>query len=368
VRDGLVETFVTSPGGSSRYPAKSSPVRLRRQNTDDPRVEHDLDVLADAYASGARHSPVPAGDAPPRKGWRRDNASDPRVLADLELLAAHDAGTLPPTAAPGDGDPMADPFVRRFLAGAQHVRGHAKYYGALAAWLLLMFAVVPVVTHDGHAVVADGDGLTTAAAAVEATTTSTTAVGAVTPAPAPSIPEVSSPMPTFTAAAVPPPATSSSATAPVTATTASTAVAAPAYLTIARSGYASASGGTPLEQEPADGALPVQAAGGQATKRSFVGLRGSGTVLHLAVVDGATGDGSVAACPLSTSDWSTDRGQSMPGPAFSSTCAVGRKLGDGTWVFDHGQCGDPAAGAGFALTPMAGTFSLAFSPAALPPG
>jgi hypothetical protein len=176
-------------------------------------------------------------------------------------------------------------------------------------------------------------------------------------------------MPTFTAAAAPSIATTSSsiATAPATTTPVATSVAAAPFLTIARSGYASSSAGTPLEEDPADGALPVEAAGGQATKRSFVALRGSGTMLHLKVTDGAVGEGSVAACPLSTSDWSTDRGQSMPGPAFSTTCAIGTTLDDGSWVFDLKQFGDPTAGSGFALTPMAGTFSLAFSPAALPP-
>jgi hypothetical protein len=346
-------------------------VRLRRQNTDDPRVEHDLDVLAGSYASGRETAPVAeAPPAPPRKGWRRDNGSDPRVLADLDLLAAHDAGTLPPPEPPeGDDDPMHDPFVRRFMGGAEHVRGHAKYYGALAAWLLLMFAVVPVAKHNTHDGAPDDSGVTTEAAAIGAPTTSTTALEPVT-APAPSISDVSSPMSTFTAAAAPSIATTSPSSitaAPVTTAPLSTTVAAAPFLTIARSGYASSSAGTPLEKDPADGALPVEAAGGQATKRSFVALRGSGTILHLEVTDGAVGEGSVAACPLSRSDWSTDRGQSMPGPAFSTTCAIGTMLDDGSWVFDLEQFGDPTAGAGFALTPMAGTFSLAFSPAALPP-
>jgi len=51
-----------------------------------------------------------------------------------------------------------------------------------------------------------------------------------------------------------------------------------ASLVIVESGYSSATGGTPLEQDPGNGALPIESAAGQHLKRSFIRLSGTAQI------------------------------------------------------------------------------------------
>jgi hypothetical protein len=346
---------------------------LRRDNADDPRVGHDLDVLAQTYATDvATAVALDEPEAPParaRRGWRRDNADDPRVVADLETLAAHDAGTLPPSepVTDADEDPLRDPFVRRFVDGALHVRGHAKYYGLLVAWLLLMFVLVPITRHDDASSSIDTDvaaAATAPEAAAAPSTTSTSTAPTVAVGTEPQLVAAQYEAPPVAATADAPSTTSPSAAPSDSATT----TMAPRPLSIVRSGYASSTSGTPLEQDPGDGALPVAAAGSQPSKRSFVVLDGTASVLHLAVVDGAMGADAagIAACPITERGWSAERAQPMPGPAFATTCITGVRQDDGTWTFDLGSITAATSANGWALTPMAGTFDLAFAGKTLP--
>jgi hypothetical protein len=385
-------------------------VRLGRDNTEDPRVVHDLDVLSEQYGAdraAAPASPPPAEVRGGRTRLRRDNTEDPRVLHDLAVLGrtygadeavlAEVGAAAEPAPAPVDPGPMADPFVRRFVGASVHVKRYAGLYAGTLAWVVVMLLAAP---HHRDAVPAQQAAFAGTPAAARSVAPSspsgaaaaTTGDAASSALAAPSGYDFGSSDVTSSELADPTDATfsspttsdgasssssSSSSTSETFSTTddaSSSSDAAPAKLTIVRSGYASNTAGTPVEQAPANGGLPVAAAGGQASKRSFIALGGGGTVLHLAVATdpGANvGDdrASISACPILKPGWEATRGQAMPGPEFTQPCATGVRQSDGSWTFDLSAFGDPTKAAGFALTPdpsdAAETFQVTFVPKAL---
>ena len=133
-------------------------------------------------------------------------------------------------------------------------------------------------------------------------------------------------------------------------------------------------GGTPLEQDPGDGSLPIKAAVGEHVKRTFVRLAGAAQVLHLDLDKSYPNSGgdtaAIDACPISQT-WTAARGEPLTsGPSFDATgCVSGRRQSDGSWIFDLSRIdGGPTRPDGIALVPTAGatsTFDLAFSLATL---
>ncbi len=146
-------------------------------------------------------------------------------------------------------------------------------------------------------------------------------------------------------------------------------------LVIVGSGYSSITGGTPFEQDPGNGALPVKSAAGQHLKRSFLRLSGASSTLHLELDKKFPSSGAdvatVDACPISQHGWTADRGQRFnQGPSYKAAdCVSGQRQPDGSWIFDLSQLdGGAAQPNGIALVPTAGsseTFDIAFSATAL---
>ena len=146
-------------------------------------------------------------------------------------------------------------------------------------------------------------------------------------------------------------------------------------LVIVGSGYSSITGGTPFEQDPGNGALPVKSVAGQHLKRSFLRLSGASSTLHLELDRKFQSTGAdlatIDACPISQHGWAADRGQRFnQGPSYKAAgCASGQRQPDGSWIFDLGQLeGGAARPDGIALVPTAGsseTFDIAFSATAL---
>ncbi len=143
--------------------------------------------------------------------------------------------------------------------------------------------------------------------------------------------------------------------------------------TIVRSGYASATGGTPLEQDPGSGGLPVAATAGNDNKRSYLQLSNRVGALRLrqSADNAIQPDGAVVKlCPLDKPDWKPTRGQALSGsPTFSSACATGSRT-DGIWTFDLSSFTTDEFNNGFTLTPGPGTgttFQVVLEPTPLPP-
>lgn len=146
-------------------------------------------------------------------------------------------------------------------------------------------------------------------------------------------------------------------------------------LTVIDGGYSSLTGGTPAEEDPGDGALPIKSAAGRHLKQSFVRLFGTAQILHLQLDKNFASTGADAAeidaCPISTKNWTAVRGQDFTAqPQFDqAACVSGTRQSDGTWTFDLGQVpGGPTRPDGIALVPSGdtGTFDVAFSVRALP--
>ncbi|HVM06985.1 MAG TPA: hypothetical protein VM345_00860 [Acidimicrobiales bacterium] len=269
-----------------------------------------------------------------------------------------------------------DGFVRVVMRTSVHLRRYLPYYGAAALWAFLMLAMAPRGGDDpAQFAGANYRGSGVPAGRVSQTT------GA-----APTIP------PSFDAmAATPGPSAFSyfddeafagDASAPSEAPAFATADSLPSEfpaapyeshataepLRIVKAGYSSRTGGTPLEQEPPEGGLPVVNAGSETIKRSFIALAGHETVLRLRLVDHPSNVGAaqaiVRACPISVDEWQAARGATFANePRWSSDpCARGERLDDGVWTFDLSQFGDPETWRGFTLTPGPGApFNLTFS-------
>lgn len=311
---------------------------------------------------------------------------DPKLIADLERLAGVEVVSLASTASSRPDVPIDDAFVRRFVQGSIHLRKYAPFYAGAGLWLGAMLLIQPL--GSGRAAIADvaqPSGVRRAAAAP---------VAAIIPQAEPDVAgapvffssgasrfssddvvassefsdfEEPEPAPTF---AVEPSPSFAEPTNDFSSDTPTPAP--PKPLAIGLTGYTSATGGTPLEQDPGDGGLPVGAAGGSDSKRSFITLTGDETVLRLK--EAASGNanasgGSIKACPISTAGWTPARGKALASsPAYSSECVTGTRATTGVWTFDLTGFAPLSIGNGFALVPGAGTaltFQVVFAPVAV---
>ena len=138
-------------------------------------------------------------------------------------------------------------------------------------------------------------------------------------------------------------------------------------LVVIESGYDSAFAATGDPDLGGQGA-PVAVHAGATTRRSFVRLAGSGTVLELRVLDGSMtqmAEGArILACPV-TQVRAFTRGMS-PGdsPPFDCTNAPDAQLRDGVLAIDLSRAGNPVSDRGFALvgaTENLATFQVVFA-------
>lgn len=151
-------------------------------------------------------------------------------------------------------------------------------------------------------------------------------------------------------------------------TTTTTAPARPLRTT--ETGWASATGGTPLGSTGVpDQSLPVGNRFGQLDKASFVRLAGSTPTLYLKEhAQGqrtTSGDVAVRACQITTRRWKGGPNQTFDqAPDWDATnCIPGRRSSSGVWSFDLRTFADPTDDRGFALVPAAGAsidFQVAF--------
>lgn len=150
-------------------------------------------------------------------------------------------------------------------------------------------------------------------------------------------------------------------------------------LSVLSSGYTSTTAGTPLSgpEVPEDG-MPVGARLGRSDKVSFLRLAGSGTVLHLRLVDDPAAHvlvplAAVEACAITEEGWSLAEPGASPdvAPAHDrDRCAPGHEGADGTWRFDLASLQPLDGDVGIALLPViegATTFQVTFSSVASPP-
>jgi hypothetical protein len=323
----------------------------------------------------------------------RDN-DDPKLLADLDRLAGREPIEVPDDAAEGAtgaGEPLDDPFVRRFVQVSVHLKRYLPFYIGAAVWALTMLLIHPLGKGGDSSNFASGtSGLASQSVPVATASATTPAASAVADLGADAIAaptfetvtgasfgsdsaqsSFEAASPSFSGSSTDSSATSSDfSSTPTTTFSSDFGSDTPKQLTILRSGYASTTGGTPLEQAPANGGLPVASTAGQDSKRSFIELGGEGSQLRLKVsTDGAIQPDTavIKACTLTTADWKAERGQAMPGPAFDPACSTGSVL-DGVWTFDLSSFTKEALANGLAITPGAGTgltFQVVFEPVPL---
>lgn len=321
---------------------------------------------------------------------------DPTLIADLERMAGIAGEKVEDR--PGDdgayrfeewaATPIEDPFVRRVVQGSLHLRKYAPFYAGVGLWAMAMLIIQPVGSDRPNiSEVAQPTGVRRASVAPAA---------AVIPQAEPdaagspvfysagassfSSDDVSatSAFPDDMATSEPPPSSqfgsepaSPDFTEPELASSAD-ATPPKKPISIVASGYSSSTGGTPLEQDPGSGGLPVGAAGGSDTKRSFVRLAGDETTLRLK--EAASGNvapdrAAIKACPISTSSWTPGRGQALSaGPAYDNGCVAGTRATSGVWTFDLARFAPLGAGNGFALTTASATgltFQVVLAPTAV---
>jgi len=139
-------------------------------------------------------------------------------------------------------------------------------------------------------------------------------------------------------------------------------------LQIVVSGYASALGGTPVEQPPPGDGLPVEVLAGSVTKYSFFRLAGTTTTLKLAMLpdQGANlndAGAGVELCHLATNAWNPERGvPTASAPGYTSDCIAGSRS-DTVWTFTF-VLDSPTDSNGWALVPVAidnATFRITFA-------
>lgn len=342
-------------------------MRLVRSN-DDPKLIADLERLA-----GKADAPVPA--------------SSEVVAADVERLAAV-GGSAPPEAL------IEDAFVRRFVKASVHVKKYVPFYVGGGLWLLVMLLVQPLgrgsdapsseVAGSRSAVAASTSGRV-AATPPDADTAGapvfdsfggssfgsddTTAFSDFSdPAPAETF-DTSSSESEFTFD------DSSESFDSEEFETFEDEPEVPDPLSVLESGYASSAAGTPLEQPPAGGGLPITIAAGTMTKYSFLRLAGDETTLSLQESQSDNVNSGTAAlkmCPLTTSDWKGSPGQKMAdAPKYDTGyCASGTRGSTGLWTFDLSGLAPIEGSNGFAIIPgpgTASTFQVVFKPTAVEP-
>jgi hypothetical protein len=359
-------------------------VRLTRSN-DDPKLLDDLERLARVHGDPERE-PRPLSSE----------------LTEAELQAQADAEAAAAAAADGEAtEPtvLDDPFVRRFVQVSVHVKRYAPFYAGAAVWAMAMLLIQPL--GGGRKDSADLASSSTPVISRSATApAAATAVDAAAVAPA----ETATPLFDDFGGSGASSTSSSYSTYDDTSSFDSSDTGSDTFastddgsssdtssfddsefssfddeatsepLTITASGYASATGGTPLEQDPGAGILPVAATGGNTNKRTFLRLAGDETTLILKeAADGQVRSdaGGVKACAI-TADWQPARGAALSaGPAYDeNSCSTGVRAADGTWTFDVSNFAPLADSKGIALTPAAGTastFEVRFVGTAVPP-
>lgn len=353
-------------------------MRLTRSN-DDPKLLDDLERLARAHG------------APDREPRPLSTELDAAAVAAREAEAAAAAEV-------SEATPFDDPFVRRFVQVSVHLKRYAPFYAGAAVWALAMLLIQPLGggrPDDANLASASARSANRSAPAPSAGT----GVAASAVAPAESAAPVfddfggsglttssASSFDTFGGSSFDDSGSSSGADSFAADSSSSSPTfddssfatfgdeaTGPEPVTIAASGYASRVGGTPLEQDPGAGILPVAATAGNDNKRSFIRLSGEETTLRLK--EAAAGQvrpeaGSVKAC-LITADWQPARGMALDkAPAFDPTnCSTGVRDASGVWTFDVTNFAPLAESKGLALTPAAGTaatFEVRFVGTAVP--
>jgi hypothetical protein len=301
----------------------------------------------------------------------RDNDADPRVARDIELLSAayseeaiadaavdaeqareRDLETLLAVYGEADAGSTVLPVVVR------HLRRYRKPYilAAVVLGVLLFRQPVPAPIEAAEEATQIGGQVQVGASDLAPAGSSES----FAPAPASPLdlggPVVEEP-PVFEA--------------PLPATAAPLVVVPPA-LRIEISGYASALGGTPIEQAPPGNGLPVESTAGSVTKYSFVRLSGGGTLLRLRMLsdDGASLNDAAAGvevCHLTSAGWKPQRGVARSdAPAYDGDCMAGTRQGD-VWSFRF-ALDNPVGGNGWAIVPVTtanGTFRVTFAPQAV---
>lgn len=293
---------------------------------------------------------------------------------------------------------LDDPFVHRFVQVSTHVRRYVSFYVGGIAWLLALVLIQPLGGGDPDAPTAVGTRRASSSLGAVASTTSPAASPALA-APSSSSFEVTAPaaldFSTRTFEEAEPSASlttddfsSPSETTDEFATSEEPSPSSfeevvdefssfedgPTPLSITRSGYASVTGGTPLEQQPPENGLPVSAAGGQVAKFSYIALTGAETTLRLKPVAATGGNvaddrAGIRACLITTPDWEPNRGVAMSSaPVYDATsCTTGARGTDGTWSFDVMDFGDVSTINGLAIVPVpdpALEFLVTFRPVA----
>jgi hypothetical protein len=294
----------------------------------------------------------------------------------------------PPTedAAPPPEAPFDDPFVRGFVRASVHLKRYLPFYIGAAVWALTMLLIQPL--GGGKSDVASVSGPGFAGQAVPAATVSDdTAVadlGADAIA-APTFEAVTGASFSDTSVEFEDLSGSTDSEFAGSDTSSSTSGSdfsstdttisfddsefdTPKQLTITKSGYSSVTGGTPLEQPPANNALPVASTAGKDSKRSYFSLTGEGTLLMLK----QTPDGNVQPetavikiCKV-TVDWKAERGSKLDPNVqeYDPSCSTGSVL-DGVWSFDLSGFSEADRESGLTITPGAGTaltFQVNFDP------
>jgi hypothetical protein len=360
-------------------------VRLTRSN-DDPTLLDDLERLARIHGDPDRE---------PRPLSSELTPAEVQAQADAEAAAAE--------AAAADGDAaeptvLDDPFVRRFVQVSVHLKRYAPFYAGAAVWAMAMLLIQPLGGDRK-----DAADLASSSTPAIRRTVPAPAAGTAVDAAAVSTTETAAPLfDDFGGSGLSSTSSSSfstfddssdlgdSGSSTFASSDDSSSSGSASFddsefssfddeessepLAIVASGYASATGGTPLEQDPGAGILPVAATGGNTNKRSYLRLEGDETTLVLK--EAAEGQlrsdaGGVKACLL-TADWQPARGAALSaGPAYDeNNCSTGVRAGDGTWTFDLSSFAPLADAKGFALTPAAGTastFEVRFVGTAVPP-
>jgi hypothetical protein len=335
----------------------------------------------------------------------RDN-NNPRVLDDLERLnrrvgpADREPQPLlaerPPAAVEaaveeeaGGADPYDDPFVHRFVQASVHAKRYAPFYAGAFAFFLAMILIQPVGHRGGGS--DEAFAQTPQRSRVVATSNNNALTNSEPDtAAAPTFDNFGASSVTSSGGAFNSDAEAEFGASPIrrepTPSTGETDFPStpgssfsdevdddtPEPLEITASGYASRTGGTPLEQVPANGGLPVSSAGGQEVKRSFIRLSGDELILRLQLDPSAQNVADVAAikaCPITDEDWSAKPNQAYDAsPAFGELCANGTPGADGVWTFDLTEYAPISKTNGFALVAAAGnpTFNVVFKPQTVP--
>jgi hypothetical protein len=365
-------------------------------------------TVKDAGIRGADEEvlqPEKKGDGAMRMRLLREN-DDPKLLSDIERLAGREPAPIEDVVAEDGVDaagaegagvvepgPLDDPFVRRFVQISVHLKRYAPFYAGAAVWALAMLLIQPVGGDGASSEVAGGVGFAGSSSVAVATASADSAVADLNAdaigAPvfdntinAGAFSSADSAFADFTEsefAAGNDDSSDSATTSPtfdeetITFDDTEFADEEPEGLTILSSGYASRTGGTPAEQNPANGALPVAATLGNDTKYSFIELSGKGTVLRLKESpDGAVAaDTAVLKACIATTAWKPERGQAFDaGPKFDPACSTGARF-DGVWSFDLTNFPAAELKKGLVLTPAAGTaltFQVNLEPFALADG